>query len=207
MLRSFALLATLTLLITGCSSGDDAETAVRRDEVRGLSAGNTRSEVPAPDGLESFFGFVAYRYEELPQTTDLARSSVTDAGVKGTVVGFAPGPSYFEDAGPESGKNVIMTVRVADTFTGETPEPREVEVLLPSTGDATVADFLRALPAGTSTVVYLASATDLPPGEGEELMVPVSPQGFAVASREGVVYPLAHEVERAETLADQIPED
>lgn len=204
-------------LAASCSSQNDPPSASTdpsppaSDTERG--GGPTRAAAVALDGraVTDFFGFVHYRYEELEETEDLAGIAPTRAGVTGTVIGFEEGPQYFEDGGPDSGANVIMRVSPTKTFVGETPEDKVVSVLLPRTGGQTVSDFDDVLPAGASVVLYLSPATDLPPAVGNDLMSPVTPQGFAVALRgpdlDGIAYPLAHEVDMGESLTDQIPAD
>lgn len=159
------------------------------------------------EALVNFFRFVDYRYSELPETELLAEASPTEAGVIGTVLNFEEGPQYYEDGGPDSGATVIMTVTIEDTFEGETPAPRQVDVLLPSTGDRDPAEFEEVMPRGTELVLYLSEASDLPPEDSVNRMVPVSPQGFVVGDdSDGIVYPLSHEIEPKESLSDQVPQ-
>lgn len=219
---SLGAAAVAGLVLAGCGQGGAAENTPT--DPRAEAGTSSSATAPADDGAAlptgtrpldhraviDFFNFVDYRYIELEQTETLATLEPTDAGVVGTVIGYAEGPKLYDDGGPNSGTTMLMTVEVRDVVEGETPEPRQVTVVLPSASEQTPQDFEAVMPIGTSTVLYLSAAEDLPSDAPQDLMSPVSPQGFVLSDEpeaDGVVYPLADEIVPDETLEEQLPPD
>lgn len=204
------LLATLTLLAS-CSNVEptvsSSETAVTPSASASANAPVDERAEFDPKAVVNFFGFSSARYIPLEETEDLAEIRYTQAGITGSIVGFTEGPSYYTDGGPNSGNTVIMRVKIEEEFVGDTPNERSVDVLLNAPPENGAEDFAEVLPIGADVVLYLQPAQDLPPDEAAGLMIPISPQGFVVGdgTTDGIVYPLAHEIESNESLDEQVP--
>jgi hypothetical protein len=141
---------------------------------------------------------------------DLARAKGVTAIFAGEVKGFAQG-RVVSSPGLEE-KHVVMKVSLSETFKGPSDGGGFAYVELPQptcAGDvpcATVADFTRAVPAGTKVLVFGEAASEVAPPGGELVdnnagrpagarLIQPNPQGllFESATATGTTVVGAHE--------------
>ncbi|WP_461163942.1 hypothetical protein [Arthrobacter sp. R4-81] len=126
----------------------------------------------------------------LPTTEALA--SVSGVVVKGTVAGIREGRTDTNALG-----SIVVVVDIENVVQGAIPEGNDgrVYVELPAIGHPHPSDYAKALPDGAVVVAYLVAAPNSisPAGlpDGQALLVPAGPQGFALqVGDHDIVWPL-----------------
>lgn len=204
--------ALIAALAVGCSDDTAAPVVIGQgtstpyDDAVALSTSAPGASVET-DPLLAFFAFARLQDAALLETAALPRGPLVRAVVRGTVVGYRPGLHPWHPVGRYREASMEMVVAVERTLRSATDLGDRVRVALPARRSHTPDDFAAVLPTGTEVVVYLAEPEDHPDAFDLGLTVPSAPQGLAVATSGGTVFPLDSARVSPRPLDDQLPED
>lgn len=162
-LRILAIAAFAGLSTVACTSATTDTTATAQER--------TTATTPAGKVDTSVFRGIAYDYVVFETPEDLANSEGTTSVISAEVHGFSQG-RVVSSPGLEE-ERLVMKISLSETFKG----PRDgggfayVELPQPTcAGDvpcATVADFARAIPAGTRVLVFGETASEEATPDGQ----------------------------------------
>lgn len=198
--RLVAVSAIGGLLVAGCGASDEPATGASAEQ------------------LAEAFGTGAADYEPAGGPDELARRS--QLVIDGRIEGFNEGRIYGKaEDDPEASQTAVMVVSVERVLGGDLPTKSDGKVYVELLGVEKPSDFSDVLPARNDAIIYLTALPEggVVPGPvaNERAGVPpdqplygfVTPQGFNLATSQGVSQPLDGTLYEGASLRDFEPDE